>query len=63
LLPTQTLLFQASCGTVDDDHVLACAIAASCDFIVTGDDDLLVLGEYHGIRIAKTAAFLAEFNL
>ncbi len=34
----------------DDDRVLACAIAADCDFIVTGDQDLLVLEEYRDIR-------------
>jgi len=47
----------------DDDALLACAVAASCEFIVTGDDDLLVLNEYNGIRIMKTAEFLAEINL
>ena len=27
----------------DDDEVIACALAADCEFIVTGDNDLLVL--------------------
>lgn len=35
----------------DDDHVLAAAIAARAGMIVTGDQDLLVLGSYEGIAI------------
>lgn len=36
----------------DDDHVLACALAANADAIATGDTDLLVLQpEWHGITI------------
>jgi putative PIN family toxin of toxin-antitoxin system len=35
----------------DDDAVLAAAAAASADAVVTGDKDLLVLGEHGGIPI------------
>lgn len=42
----------------DDDAVLACALAAKADLIVSGDADLLTLGEYRGIRIASPAAAL-----
>jgi putative PIN family toxin of toxin-antitoxin system len=35
----------------DDAAVLACAIAARADFIVSGDQDLLVLNAHRGIRI------------
>jgi uncharacterized protein len=35
----------------DDDQVIAAAIAAQADMIVTGDDDLLSLRNYHGIPI------------
>jgi putative PIN family toxin of toxin-antitoxin system len=35
----------------DDDHVLACAIAAQADLIVSGDRHLLDLKEHQGIRI------------
>lgn len=35
----------------DDIHVLACAMAASADAIVTGDGDLLSLKEFEGIPI------------
>ena len=44
----------------DDDHVIACALAARADFIVTGDDDLLVLGSVDGIRILRVADVLGE---
>ncbi len=35
----------------DDDHVLACALAAEATLIVSGDDDLLSLGRFRGIPI------------
>lgn len=40
---------------VDDDAVLACAIAARANLIVTGDVDLLVLGSYQDIPIVTPA--------
>lgn len=36
-----------------DAHVLAAALASRCDAIVTGDRDLLVLGEIEGVRILR----------
>lgn len=39
----------------DDDAVLACAMAARADLIVTGDDDLLVLGSFKAIAIVTPA--------
>lgn len=39
----------------DDDFVLACAVAARANFIVSGDSHLLDLGSYQGIRIARPA--------
>ena len=43
----------------DDDHVLACAVAASAAAVVTGDDDLLALGAYHGIAMLRVTECLA----
>lgn len=41
----------------DDDHVLACAMAAQADLIVSGDKHLHSLGgQYQGIRIVSAAA-------
>jgi putative PIN family toxin of toxin-antitoxin system len=42
----------------DDDQVLACAVAAQADLIITGDTDLLTLQEYQGIRIVNPATAL-----
>lgn len=39
----------------DDDHVLAAALAARADLIVTGDDDLLTLNAYQDIPIVTAA--------
>jgi putative PIN family toxin of toxin-antitoxin system len=39
------------CRDPDDDVVLATAVAGRADFIVTGDDDLLVLKRFRGIQI------------
>jgi putative PIN family toxin of toxin-antitoxin system len=37
----------------DDDQVLAAAIGGQVDLIISGDSDLLVLGNYQGIRIIR----------
>ena len=40
----------------DDDHVLACALTAQADLIVSGDKHLLKLGgQYQGIAIVTPA--------
>lgn len=44
----------------DDDHVLACALAAQADLIVSGDSDLLNLKSYQGIPVVDTAEALAR---
>jgi predicted nucleic acid-binding protein len=43
----------------DDDAVLACAIAAQGQAIVSGDSHLLQLGQYQGIPIWTPAQLLA----
>ena len=44
----------------DDDAVLACALAAHADLIVSGDADLLVLKQYHNIPIVTTAQAIQQ---
>ncbi|MBU6200239.1 MAG: putative toxin-antitoxin system toxin component, PIN family [Xanthomonadaceae bacterium] len=39
----------------DDDHVIACALAARADAIVSGDNHLLDLREHQGIVILTAA--------
>ncbi len=46
----------------DDDHVLACAVAAGADLIVSGDKDLLVLGSFQGIPIVLAAQALERLE-
>lgn len=46
---------QPVCRDPDDDQVLALAVAAQADLIVSGDDDLLALGSFHGIPIVTAA--------
>ena len=47
-------------GSLDyaDDKFLSCAIAAKADFIISGDEHLLSLGEYRGIQIVTSSRFL-----
>jgi uncharacterized protein len=46
------------CRDEDDDVVLATALAGKADVIVTGDEDLLVLKKFRGIRILSPRQFL-----
>ena len=42
----------------DDDKILQCALDGNADFIITGDNDLLVLKEYKTIKITKPKNYL-----
>ncbi len=44
----------------DDDHVLACALAAKADLIVSGDSHLLNLKTYQGIPVVNAAEALTR---
>ena len=46
------------CRDKSDDVVLATALAGKADMIVIGDEDLLVLKEFRGIRILSPRQFL-----
>lgn len=45
------------CKDEADDYLLALAIEANADYLVTGDQDLLVLKEIHNCRIVDAAEF------
>ena len=45
------------CRDPDDDAVLAAALKGEAAFIITGDSDLLVLGDHEGIEIITPAGF------
>lgn len=53
---------QPVCRDPDDDAVLACALAAHADLIVSGDADLLVLEQFQGIRIVTAAQVLKSLE-
>ena len=48
------------CRDPDDDNILAAAISAKCDCIITGDKDLLVLKQHEGINIFSPRDFLLK---
>lgn len=54
--PTETI---TDCRDPKDNKFLELAVASDAQFIVTGDDDLLVLNPYRGITILKSGDFLA----
>ena len=45
------------CKDPADNLILASALAAEANFLVTGDDDLLCLGSYKKIKIIKPRIF------
>jgi uncharacterized protein len=45
-----------------DDMFLETALRAGAEFVVTGDNDLLVLDPFQGIRIVTAAMFLARLS-
>lgn len=44
----------------DDDMFIACALAARADYIVSGDQHLLTLGQWQGIQIVTVNDFLSR---
>jgi putative PIN family toxin of toxin-antitoxin system len=55
-------LGQSVCRDPDDDIILACALEAKADYLVTGDEDLLELKVFKGIRIVTPRDFELLFN-
>jgi putative PIN family toxin of toxin-antitoxin system len=58
--PSQTV--QGICRDPDDDAILACALEAGADYLVTGDVDLLELKTFKGIRIVTPREFELVFD-
>jgi len=52
-------VLSGACRDPKDHIILECAVVAEADFIVSGDNDLLVLEQYAGIRIVTPRAFLS----
>jgi hypothetical protein len=53
--PTETI---TDCRDPKDNKYLELAVSADTPFIITGDNDLLVLNPYRGIFILKSSDFL-----
>ena len=49
------------CRDPNDDMIIACAIDAAADYIVTGDEDLLILKRYKDIIVINPRNFEALF--
>lgn len=47
---------------IKDTKIIACALSAKTDYIVTGDKDLLVLKKYADIKITTPKIFLELFK-
>ena len=45
-----------------DDPLLACALHGEADFVVSGDSDILILKEFHRIRLVTPQNFLKLLN-
>ena len=50
------------CRDVNDNMVVECAVASKADYIITGDNDLLVLEKYRNIKNSKIADYLLEID-
>lgn len=46
----------------DDNKVIETAVLGACDYIVSGDKDLLVLKKYQEIEILNPTEFLTKFD-
>lgn len=60
VMPTETLTIIER--DPDDNRVLEAAVEGNCQYIVTGDKDLLVLKNYKKIKILTAREFLDVFE-
>lgn len=58
---THNITIPETCIDKDDDNIIACAVAAKADYLVTGDSDLLTLRQYENIKIISPRDFEALF--
>ncbi len=49
------------CDDPHDDKFIACALAANCKFIVSGDKAMLRASGYEGIEILRPALFVSKY--
>ena len=46
----------------DDNKFISCAVDGKCFYIVSGDDDLLSVGNYGDVEILTVADFLSRLD-
>jgi putative PIN family toxin of toxin-antitoxin system len=46
----------------EDNKILASAVEANADYLVTRDNDLLQIGEYDGVKIVNPTEFWAKYH-
>ena len=63
VIPAPTIPKSASLRDPDDIAVLACAVSAAVDVIITGDNDLLTMTPFQGIPIINAAEALKRLGL
>jgi predicted nucleic acid-binding protein len=51
------------CDDPDDDKFIACAIAAKCKMIVSGDKHLLKVSGFKGIGVIRPREFVDKYLL
>ena len=56
-----TIVIERTCRDVDDDNILICALASESEYLVTGDDDLLILQQFDRTKIIKPRQFESLF--
>ena len=57
------MMLPAELRDPDDLHILACALGAEADLIITGDNDLLFMKSFAGIPIVQAAEALKLLGL
>jgi putative PIN family toxin of toxin-antitoxin system len=57
LLVSEALINERICRDPDDDHIVAAALQAGADCIVSGDNDLLALKKVRGIPVISPRDF------
>ena len=63
LVPAPKVSPEAVTGDPDDDLILACAIEAEVEVLISGDHrHLLPVGEHRGVRMIAPQALLAELR-
>ncbi len=56
-----SILIGRTCRDADDDNILQCALASKSEYLITGDDDLLILHKYGKTKIIKPRQFESLF--